>query len=672
MREAGTPDSFYAATPIIPYNAILITHVNVDNNGISRAPAPSNNYWSLTGNSGTNPSTNYIGSPDTTVKLKAFNSDNLTLMKDSTMISKNVVFGPRPGSDKDSRILTFSGRGTNGDYQTGSIHLDANGSGQFGGALAFNSTSGSYNFGPRAGGNTLLVLTGGANKQIWSQGGVFEIFNTSTSSGVSIGNNSNQSTGILHRMYGTTAFGNQNNKLLINPRGKTVVGDSTNQSDTIAQFTVKGNIAIQDGTQGDGKILTSNANGVASWQTPAILGIDGVLSLGNVAYNNDLIFRGTSILFENVEGTQTIGSLRPINPGVYSFESPEGAINLSVSGSSIGINSHDTTATKLGVGITTPGTTFHVFGDSRFQGNGTPGLGKVPTGTDANGNWTWQSIGSSNLESVALIGNATSKNLVIGGKTFGYGSDSTKTSISIGELSLLENSGNGNIAIGDYSLRSNTSGSQNVAVGTSALTYNTTSSRSTAIGDQVLSNAIGSLNTGVGATSLFNTTTGSMNTALGYRSLYDNQTGEGNTALGYNTLHFTTSENNNTAIGHNATALAGVSNSTAIGVNAKIGISNAISYGDSVGVKHGFGTAYPLATLHVVGNGSKTAVFMNGNVGIGVNTPSEKLEVNGTIKSTSITITSLPTYADDAAAGAGGLTAGMLYKKSDGTLMVKL
>ena len=36
------------------------------------------------------------------------------------------------------------------------------------------------------------------------------------------------------------------------------------------------------------------------------------------------------------------------------------------------------------------------------------------------------------------------------------------------------------------------------------------------------------------------------------------------------------------------------------------------------------------------------------------------------------TITGLPTYADDTAAGTGGLTEGQLYKTATGQLMVKL
>ena len=61
-----------------------------------------------------------------------------------------------------------------------------------------------------------------------------------------------------------------------------------------------------------------------------------------------------------------------------------------------------------------------------------------------------------------------------------------------------------------------------------------------------------------------------------------------------------------------------------------------------------------------------------GNVGIGTSNPGEKLEVNGTIKATDINFTGLATYADDAAAGTGGLVAGDVYKTSTGELRIKL
>jgi hypothetical protein len=65
-------------------------------------------------------------------------------------------------------------------------------------------------------------------------------------------------------------------------------------------------------------------------------------------------------------------------------------------------------------------------------------------------------------------------------------------------------------------------------------------------------------------------------------------------------------------------------------------------------------------------------LLANGNVGIGVTSPSEKLEVNGTIKATDINFTGLPTYADEAAATTGGLSTGDLYKTSTGEIRIKL
>ena len=74
-------------------------------------------------------------------------------------------------------------------------------------------------------------------------------------------------------------------------------------------------------------------------------------------------------------------------------------------------------------------------------------------------------------------------------------------------------------------------------------------------------------------------------------------------------------------------------------------------------------------------DGSTESMMINsaGDVGIGTTGgPGEKLEVNGTIKATDINFTGLATYADDSAAGTGGLVAGDVYKTSTGELRIKL
>ena len=67
-------------------------------------------------------------------------------------------------------------------------------------------------------------------------------------------------------------------------------------------------------------------------------------------------------------------------------------------------------------------------------------------------------------------------------------------------------------------------------------------------------------------------------------------------------------------------------------------------------------------TLYTNGSGnSRVTILSGGNFGIGTTSPTSPLQVVG-----------VPTYASDAAAGTGGLTAGAAYKHSDGSAWWKL
>ena len=134
-----------------------------------------------------------------------------------------------------------------------------------------------------------------------------------------------------------------------------------------------------------------------------------------------------------------------------------------------------------------------------------------------------------------------------------------KNNSAFGRYSLMNNTtGNGNVAIGHSALYTNTTGSGMVAVGDSALynqsvgTYNGIY-RNTAIGHKTLfSNTSGYQNTSTGYQSMKANTIGNSNTATGSFSLYANQEGTDNVSNGAYSLYSNSMGWQNTAIGNYA------------------------------------------------------------------------------------------------------------------------
>ncbi|MBI5399636.1 hypothetical protein HZB07_03355 [Candidatus Saganbacteria bacterium] len=266
-------------------------------------------------------------------------------------------------------------------------------------------------------------------------------------------------------------------------------------------------------------------------------------------------------------------------------------------------------------------------------------IGTIPSGTTP-------STSDGNFNNIYLpTTTAVSGAIYLGGIRYLHGySDNSFLGLNAGNFTMT---GINNVAMGKGNLAFNTTGFSNVAMGAYALNQNITGNENVAVGGASLfSNQGGEDNVAVGIRSMYGNRTGHWNVAMGILSLYNNSEGQGNVALGTSALYDNITGSQNVAIGSNAglnstgsynvfigqaaqsryrlidnvvaigarTRAAG--NSTAIGYSAKAIGDNSVALGANV-------EATQPNTI-ILGTGQA--------VGIGTNTPSASLEVNGGIK----------------------------------------
>jgi Chaperone of endosialidase len=197
--------------------------------------------------------------------------------------------------------------------------------------------------------------------------------------------------------------------------------------------------------------------------------------------------------------------------------------------------------------------------------------------------------------------------------------------------------GVGNVAVGWFSLWSNTDGSfntgvgagtllfnigdqaafegiQNTAIGAAALLFNSTGSANTAVGTAaLLNNTTGTNNTAIGAQALYSNTTGNLNTANGLGALLSNTTGIGNTAEGGDALVLNTTGGGNTAIGEGALSSNTIGNAN-IALGAFAG--HDLTTGDrNIIIGNPSAVAGESNTMRIGGN-SQTRAFITGIRGV--------------------------------------------------------
>jgi len=396
----------------------------------------------------------------------------------STTGSNNTAIGTNSAFSSTGSFITALGSNT--------LYLNTTGvdNTAMGFEALYSTATGSRNTG--VGLYALRSTTGNNNTSLgWNSGD----FNTSGTLNTYLGYNADATVNNLTNAtaIGANAVVSQSNSLILGNAANVGIGTSTPTTLLHINSGVSPALRLVDGTQGAGKVLTSDASGNATWQN-ASAGSDWTLT-GNA---------GT------VDGTNFIGTTDNI------------PFNIRVNNLKSGRVSPTTFETSLGYQALRVNT-----------GNNNTALGNTALFNNTSGNGN------------TAIGSSASRDNVIGINT-----------TAVGYSALMLNTASNNSAFGYTALSSNTSGTLNTALGYGSLSTNSSGNNNTGVGSNSMQFATGTDNTSVGYFSLRNST-GNNNTALGSSSGNINTTGSNNTFVGSNTNPSVNNLTNATAIGAN-------------------------------------------------------------------------------------------------------------------------
>jgi len=158
------------------------------------------------------------------------------------------------------------------------------------------------------------------NLSIGKAGSQSVIGGTGASETLTLSSTSNATKGKI--LFGTSAYSEFNNRLGIGTQAPSTTLD------------VNGTLRVADGTQGAGKVLTSDATGVATWQTPTSGSASGWSLTGNAGTSGSSNFIGTTdnvplgIRVNNLPSGKIDASLHNTSFGYRSgFSNTTGALN---------------------------------------------------------------------------------------------------------------------------------------------------------------------------------------------------------------------------------------------------------------------------------------------------------------------------------------------------------
>jgi hypothetical protein len=389
---------------------------------------------------------------------------------------------------------------------------------------------------------------------------------------------------------GTGTGANSSNAMTVLKNGNVGIGTA----EPGATLEVAGQVKITGGTPGANKVLTSNVDGLATWQTPSSGGItQEVDTLDTVLARGFTTTRSATFDSDGNE-TVTIGG------------------NLTVSGAG-----NSSFAGKVGIGTTNPLAKLSVYDGAILATGasaGTPvsGAGIRMMWIPARGAFRAGNVDGSQWDD-ANIGNLST---AMGNTAKASGIAST----AMGFYTIA--SGQNSFAIGNYTAASEES--------STAMGRETTASGqySTAMGRQTKASGTDSTAMGYSAQA-----SGGQSAAIGYSTI---ASGTSSIAMGKET---TASGGYSTAMGVNTIASGDASTAMGETTTAKPYASLAIGRYNIVSGTPGSWVATD--PLFIIGNGANAGspsnamtVLKNGNVGIGTVSPGAMLEVAGQVKIT--------------------------------------
>ena len=534
-----------------------------------------------------------------------------------------------------------------------------------GSSSIYNNTTGNSNTG--MGSYTLFMNTSGNNNVAVGQEALFNNFsgnnNTAIGYKAGYGNWGIIIEGCVYIGYRAGENNYANNKLFIdnsNTASPLIGGDfSANRVD------INGRIKITEGNPGSGKVLTSDANGLASWtsmtegaselnelndaktnSSSVFLGTNagantnsngvhnvaiGLDAFKNSAFTDYNIAIGTSSLYHNTYADHVIaiGDSALFNNGSSSIWGNEGNYNIAIGDNALMTN--DNNSGNIAIGHRAlkyvKGTSNTVIGYAAGESSlGVDFNNCVMIGREAGASNTSDNrlfIDNSST-STPLIGGDFSSNQVdingtlkITGGAPGAGKVLTSDVDGLASWTTLDD---GVSALNDLS-DAYTDGS-NIFVGAQVGGNDNGGNYNTIFGDEAFKNNVsGKHNTGFGYKTL-EVNTGGSNSAFGISSLRQNTSGANNVALGFEAMYYNQTGSSNVAIGYEAgKSTSGNSLSGCVFLGYQAGKSN--NSNNKLFIDNS-STSTPL----IGGDFSSDELYFNASkVGIGTNAPNELFEV---------------------------------------------